>query len=226
MTEDTRAFERWSEPRTDVEDGFPGTAAGLPAPDVASAGLPDAGRAATQAMRPPVGVMDMEAQAASRARTDAVPSTAAIAGHPLHPMLVPLPIGLLVGALASDVAYAASRDRFWARASFALTAGGVATGMVSAAAGLTDFVTRAKIRSHRIAWFHGGGNALVMGLSAVSIAIRARDPERAVLPAGLLLSLASGGLLLVTGWLGGELVFRHRIGQAPDSWRDLGGAAG
>jgi uncharacterized membrane protein len=221
MTEDTRAFERWSQPRTDVDDGLPGTAAGLPTPDVATAGTPDAARAAAHATRTPVGVMDDEAQLASRARVEAVPSTVAIAGHPLHPMLVPLPIGLLVGALASDVAYAATRDRFWARASFALTAGGVAGGLLSAVTGFTDFATRSRIREQPMAWLHGGGNALVMGLSAASIAIRARDPERAVLPTGLALSVASGGLLLVTGWLGGELVFRHRIGQVVEPRRPL-----
>jgi uncharacterized membrane protein len=226
MTEDTRAFERWSQPRTDVDDGFPGTAAGLPSPDLATAGTPDAARTAVRPTRPPVGVMDVDAQSASRARAEAIPSTVAIAGHPLHPMLVPLPIGLLVAALASDIAYAATRDRFWARASLSLTAGGVASGLLSAVAGFTDFATRSRIREQPIAWLHGGGNALVMGLSAASIAIRAREPERAVLPAGLVLSAASGGLLLATGWLGGELVFRHRIGQVVANGRPaLGGAA-
>ena len=47
---------------------------------------------------------------------DAIPSTAAIAGHPLHPAVVPLPIGAFTGALAADVAYAATGDPFFARA--------------------------------------------------------------------------------------------------------------
>jgi len=34
-----------------------------------------------------------------------VRSTASIAGHPLHPMLVPFPIAFLVGALASDLVF-------------------------------------------------------------------------------------------------------------------------
>ena len=32
-------------------------------------------------------------------------STAQIAGHPIHPMLVPFPIAFLIGALLSDVAF-------------------------------------------------------------------------------------------------------------------------
>ena len=34
------------------------------------------------------------------------PSTASIAGHPLHPAVVPIPIGLLTAAAASDLAHA------------------------------------------------------------------------------------------------------------------------
>ena len=33
-------------------------------------------------------------------------STLSIAGHPLHPMIVPLPIASFIGALAADIAYA------------------------------------------------------------------------------------------------------------------------
>jgi len=192
------------------------------------------GRAETIAgsneMRSPVGVMDPEVRAASRARSDvasawaepgreasveAVPSTAAIAGHPLHPMIVPLPIGLLAGALGTDLAYVATRDRWWARASLALTAGGVATGALAATLGATDFFTKRPIREHPIAWLHAGGNALVMGMGIASVFARFRHPDRAVVPTGLALSLASGSLLLVTGWLGGELVYRYRIGVVP-----------
>jgi len=55
----------------------------------------------------------------------------------------------------------------------------------------------------------------VVALGTASVAARARDAERGALPVGLMLSLASGSLLLVTGWLGGELVYRHRIGLSP-----------
>jgi uncharacterized membrane protein len=183
--------------------------------------------------RAPVGVMDPEVQATLHQQQisarrgwrslgqgdepslEGVPSTAAIAGHPIHPMLVPVPIGLFVGALAADVAYVATRDRFWARAARALTAGGVASGLLSAVFGATDFLTRRQIRDLPIAWLHAGGNVLVVTLGTANFAARARDPERAVLPVGLTLSLASGSLLLLTGWLGGELVYRHRVALSP-----------
>jgi uncharacterized membrane protein len=139
------------------------------------------------------------------------PSVAAVAGHPLHPMVVPLPIGALSLTLASDLAYAATRDRFFARASQALLAAGIGTGLVAGSLGFTDFAGRERIRRHGTAWIHGVGNAAALGLSVLSLSMR-RGRRDAVLPAGLLLSLATGSILLVTGWLGGELSYRHRIG--------------
>lgn len=45
-----------------------------------------------------------------------IPATTAIAGHLLHPLLVTLPIGFLIGAFLSDIAFYGSGDAFWAHA--------------------------------------------------------------------------------------------------------------
>jgi uncharacterized membrane protein len=149
-------------------------------------------------------------------RNPPVPSLAAIAGHPIHPMLVPLPIGALSLALASDVAYAATGDRFFARASTFLLGAGIATGALAGAVGSVDFTGRERIREHPESWLHAGGNVAALALSAVNLAIRRGDEGKAVLPAGLALSALTGTMLLVTGWLGGELSYRHRIGVTQD----------
>jgi len=70
-----------------------------------------------------------------------VRSTLTIAGHPIHPMLVPFPIGFLVGTLASDLAYWGTGDPFWARGSMWLVGAGVVTGGLAAIFGLVDFLT-------------------------------------------------------------------------------------
>lgn len=184
--------------------------------------------ATADTMREPIGVMDPDAIAPSPTIgredegslpetliPDAIPSAAAIAGHPLHPMIVPLPIGLLAGAFGADLAYVATRDKLWARAALALTAGGVVAGAIAGSVGAVDFLSRARIRERPISWYHAGGNAAVLGLGIASIAARFRAPERAVIPTGLLLSSASAGLLLITGWLGGELVYRYRAAVIP-----------
>ncbi|HEX5828664.1 MAG TPA: DUF2231 domain-containing protein [Candidatus Limnocylindrales bacterium] len=143
---------------------------------------------------------------------DAIPSTAAIAGHPLHAAVVPLPIGALAGALVADLAYVATKDPFFARAAKLLTFGGLVTGALAAVLGGIDFWSRGQVRSHRAAWLHAGGNAATLALGGMSLALRSGNARRAVMPWGFVLSAASGLLLLVTGWLGGELSYRHRIG--------------
>jgi uncharacterized membrane protein len=143
-----------------------------------------------------------------------VPSKAAIFGHPLHPMLVPFPIAFLVGALASDLAFASTSDPFWARASLWLVLAGLVMGSVAAIAGLTDFLGDARVRSHAAAWVHFGGNGLALLLTLWSVLHRWADPAGSVLPLGLILSIVVAGILVVTGWLGGELSYRYRIGVA------------
>jgi uncharacterized membrane protein len=141
-----------------------------------------------------------------------VPSVAAIAGHPLHPSVVPLPIGAFVGAFASDLAYAATGDRFFARSSRLLLAAGIGTGLVAGSLGAMDFLGRKRIREHGSAWIHAGGNVGAIGLATVNLMLRQRDETRSVVPKGLLLSSILVGALSVTAWLGGELTYRHRIG--------------
>ena len=144
--------------------------------------------------------------------TRGVPSRAAIGGHLLHPIVVPFPIAFFVGALATDLGYWGTRDPFWARASLGLLAAGFVTGVVAAGLGLIDFSAIARARVHRIGWVHAIGNAAVLTLALVNWLLRRDDPAGAVLPWGLVLSAAAAGLLGVTGWTGGELVFRHMVG--------------
>ena len=127
-------------------------------------------------------------------------------------MLVPFPIASLVGALVTDVIYLLTNDHFWSKASLYLVGAGVITGAVSAVAGLIDFATKPRIRQLRIAWIHFGGNALVLALAFISVLRRRDDPSEAVAPWGLILSIAISTILVVTGWLGGEMSYRHKIG--------------
>jgi uncharacterized membrane protein len=140
-----------------------------------------------------------------------VSSTAAIKGHPIHPMLVPFPIAFLVGVLASDLMFAGTGDVFWARASIWLVGAGVVMGGLAAIFGLIDFLTIERVRSPT-GWTHFLGNLLVVVLSLVSLLLRRGDHAGAILPGGLILSFIVVGILLVTGWLGGELAYRFKIG--------------
>lgn len=148
-------------------------------------------------------------EAAPNAQATDQRSTAAIAGHPLHPMLVPLPIGLLSAATVSDVAGMLSGDRFWARASRWLLRGALLSGASAGLLGATDFLTIGKARgSTGIA--HAAGNATILGMSAASLVIRRGDRDRIPVAAAAI-SGAAALLLLVTGWLS----YRHGIGVIP-----------
>lgn len=139
------------------------------------------------------------------------PATAQVAGHPIHPMLIPFPIAFLAAPLLTDITYLVTADGFWAIGSKWLVAAGLVTGLAAAIAGLVDFFTieRARVTA---GWAHLAANTAVLGLALVSVLLRWSDPEAAVLPSGLVLSGVIAGLLVVAGWFGGELAYRYRIG--------------
>jgi uncharacterized membrane protein len=139
-------------------------------------------------------------------------SQTTIGGHPVHPMLVPFPIAFLVGAFASDLAFWGTREQFWALMSAWLIGAGVVTGVVAAVFGLVDFLFIRRVRAIPAAWYHFAANAAMLVISLWNGARRLDDAVGAVLPLGLVLSAAVTVLLLIAGWFGGELAYRHKIG--------------
>ena len=144
-------------------------------------------------------------------RDSGVPSTIAIAGHPLHPLLVTFPIAFLTGALGTDVGYWLTGDQFWARASYWLIGAGLVSGVVAALAGMSDFVKIDRVRQHSAGWAHMVGNVAALSLSLVNFVLRWGNQSGAILPTGLLLSLLVATLLGITGWYGAELIYRHKV---------------
>lgn len=143
---------------------------------------------------------------------EGIRSTASIAGHPLHPIIIPFPIAFLTGALVTDIVYWLTVGEFWAGMSFWLIVGGLVMGLLAAALGLIDFLTIERARAHTGGWIHAGGNVLAMILAFVNIWLRWSEPAAAVMPWGILLSLLTASVLGISGWYGGELAYRHKIG--------------
>ncbi|MBV9112405.1 MAG: DUF2231 domain-containing protein [Hyphomicrobiales bacterium] len=129
-------------------------------------------------------------------------------------MLVPFPIVCFVGTFLSDLAYWRTMDVMWADFSAWLVTIGVVLGVLAAIAGLIDFLGNRLIREQKPAWPHVIGNAVVLVLSFVNALVHSRDGWTSVVPTGLILSTLSVLILLVTGWLGWSLVYRHRVGVA------------
>jgi hypothetical protein len=75
---------------------------------------------------------------------------------------------------------------------------------------------------------HFLGNGVALLLTLWNLLIRTNAPTLYVPETGLVLSAIVVAILLVTGWLGGELAFRHRIGvvEQPVDLTAAGGVAG
>ena len=134
-------------------------------------------------------------------------------GHPIHPMLIVFPLGLLAMALFFDlIALAMSRHQGLFSASYYMIEAGIVGGLLAAVFGLIDLLkipsgTRAK----RVGLLHGGGNVVVVVLFAASWWIRRGAPADPPTLA-IVFAAAGAGLATITGWLGGELVDRLGVG--------------
>ena len=147
-------------------------------------------------------------------------SRAKLFGHPIHPMLIVFPLGLLAMALIFDVLHFAMGNGYWSEIAYWMIAAGVISGLVAAPFGLVDWLAiPSGTRAKRIGTLHGVGNLVVVVLYASSWLMRRAAPQDPV-TAAYALSFAGGVLALFTGWLGGELVDRLAIGVDPGAHVD------
>jgi uncharacterized membrane protein len=144
-------------------------------------------------------------------RTGNPRSTAQIAGHPLHPMLIPFPVAFLVATLVCDLLFWNTGNSAWSTASLYLLGAALIMAALATLAGLTDFMGDRRIRDLSAVWHHMIGNVVVVLLSLWNWYRRYEAGDAAVLPAGLIISLIVVLLLLYTGWRGWEMVYRHRV---------------
>ena len=153
-------------------------------------------------------------------------SRAKLLGHPVHQMLVVLPLGVLAMSLVFDLLGIVAGWTNLHQAAWYMIAAGVITGLVAAVFGLIDYLAiPAGTRARRIGMLHGTGNVVVVVLFALSWFLRRGDPAQPEMLA-ILLSATAAALAMVTGWLGGELVDRLGVGvddgahlDAPSSLR-------
>src|SRR3954451_9173003 len=139
-------------------------------------------------------------------------STASIAGHPIHPMLIPFPIAFFVATFLCDLAYVSTSDAGWVTATLWLLGAGLIMAALAAIAGLIDVLGDQQIRRLGTAWLHGGGNVVAVLIELYNWYARYQHGANAVLPTGIILSGIVVLILLFTGWKGWELVYRHRVG--------------
>lgn len=138
-------------------------------------------------------------------------STAQIAGHPIHPMLIPFPIVCFIGTFLADIIYAQSGDNGWASASYWLLGIGLATAALAAAAGLTDYLGDDRIRRSSDALKHMIANVAAVVIEVLNLILRI-DNRDFISSTGVWLSGLVVLILLYSGWKGGDLVYKHGVG--------------
>ena len=136
-------------------------------------------------------------------------STANLAGHPLHPVLIPYPFAFLTGATAFDVASSISGRPQWSQTASHLARIGLGSAVVAAIPGIIDYFgsvppgTEAKTRAR----YHALTNVSALACFAIAESRRGADKQAH----GLAFSVLGTALLSIGGWLGGELIYHHHI---------------
>lgn len=138
-----------------------------------------------------------------------------IARHPIHPMLVPLPIGLWVFSFACDViARFAGDPSVWHTVALYTMVGGIVGALAAAVFGLIDLLSLHDRPIRKTALAHMGINLTVVVIYAINTWVRLGD--RAA-PNAIWLSLLGIVLLVVSGWLGGKMVYTAGVAVDTES---------
>ncbi|SCL17050.1 DUF2231 domain-containing protein [Micromonospora inyonensis] len=144
-----------------------------------------------------------------------------VLGHPVHPMLVMFPFGLLVTAVFFDVVDTLGGSAVFGEIAYWNITVGLVMGLLAAIAGTFDLLAiPAGTRAKRVALTHAAANLAVILLFAAVWAVRFNAESRAAGGALIAIEVVALAILGVSGWLGGELVDRLGVGVDPEAGLD------
>ncbi len=143
-------------------------------------------------------------------------SRVAIAGHPLHAMLVAFPVALTMCVLGADLLYWWTGNAFWPEAAAWASFGALLMGVIAGVTGTVELLIVPGIRNRSASWTHFVLAVMLLSILGANWLLRVGQPEEAVLPLGLALSVLAAAMTVVTGWHGGKLVFDYQIGTRSD----------
>lgn len=151
--------------------------------------------------------------AATLRRRYSMHTPASIAKHPIHPMLVTIPIGLWLFSFLCDLIYVfTDASDAWAVVGFYTMLGGIIGALAAAVPGMIDMLSLPS-GVKKIAIIHMSINLAIVILYIVNAWLRIQEMET-LWP--LWLSIAAIVLLAVSAWLGGKMVYVHGVGvQVP-----------
>ncbi|HKC65084.1 MAG TPA: DUF2231 domain-containing protein [Pyrinomonadaceae bacterium] len=145
-------------------------------------------------------------------------STASIGGHPIHPMLIPFPIGLWVFSLVADILYLWRGNPGWEWIAFWTLLAGCIGAVAAAIFGIIDWLTIKDRATKKVADWHARLNIIALLVFAASWYLRTTNGSRMTsgsLTIPVALSVLGVILITISGWLGGELVFKHGVAVNP-----------
>lgn len=139
-------------------------------------------------------------------------------GHPLHVILTDVPLGAWSSAMLFDALAAISNSKSMDSAADACIGVGLGGAVLAAVTGLTDWQD-VDPPARRIGLVHGLLNLTAAGLMGVSLLSRRKDMRASGRGLGLLGFLIAG----VAAQLGGDLVYKHRVGVDHSTEKELPG---
>src|SRR5574341_742895 len=148
-------------------------------------------------------------------------------GHPLHPVLTDATLGAWVYRAFFDIASMASGSKRMEDAADTLAGVGAAMAVPTIIIGVNDY---SRIPNHAIKHgaLHGILNLTSFALSLLSCGARKRGSRGL----GIGLSAAGLGVATVSAWIGGDMVYRQRVGtnhavdlMQPKDWTPIMPAA-
>ncbi len=145
-------------------------------------------------------------------------SPASIMGHPIHPMLVPFPIALWIFSLVADLLYLWRGNTHWPLIAFYSLLAGCLGAVAAALFGFIDYLSIKDKQVVKVANWHARLNVLALVLFAASWYLRTNSGSNMVngsLKIPFALSVLGVIVVTISGWLGGELVFKHGVGVNP-----------
>jgi uncharacterized membrane protein len=135
-----------------------------------------------------------------------------VAGHPIHPMLVTIPIGLWIFSLVCDfIAMRSATPETWNVVALYALVGGIVGALAAAVPGLVDLVSLRDRAIKKTGLIHMSINLTVVALYVVNAWLRFEG--QAGTP--FILSLVAVAMLAVSGWLGGKMVYLAGVGVSP-----------
>lgn len=139
-------------------------------------------------------------------------SPASIRKHPLHPMLVAFPVGLWMFSFIADLLRRFTANEHWEAVALYTMGGGIIGALLAAVPGLVDLLSLRNPRVKRLGIIH-----MVLNLAAVAVFtfdfFLRLNGNSGDFP--LVLSVVGVLLIVVSGWLGAEMVYVHGVAVEP-----------